>query len=148
MSRKVIVTGGAQGIGEAIVRRLAADGATIAVLDRNVERARAVATSIDTASTVVDVDLADAEATRAACAAAIEQLGGCDVLVNDAGIFAKAAVDEIKRRLQTSFEARDLGEAETYLGINITRNRGSKTLKIDQERMVKEIVGKYDRKTW
>jgi hypothetical protein len=67
------------------------------------------------------------------------------VYVDDILIAAKdmATVDEIKRRLQTSFEARDLGEAETYLGINITRDRGSRTLKIDQERMVKEIVAKY-----
>ena len=54
-----------------------------------------------------------------------------------------ATVIETKRRLQTSFEARDLGEAETYLGINITRDRESRTLKIDQERMIKEIVAKF-----
>ena len=67
------------------------------------------------------------------------------VYVDDILIAAKdvATVIETKRKLQTSFEARDLGEAETYLGINITRDRENKTLKIDQERMIKEIVAKF-----
>ena len=43
----------------------------------------------------------------------------------------------------TSFEARDLGEAKHYLGIKITRDRGSRTIKLSQELMTTELVAKY-----
>jgi hypothetical protein len=67
------------------------------------------------------------------------------VYVDDILIAAKdkATTNAIKNRLKASFDARDLGDAEMYLGINISRDRENKTLKIDQERMIKEIVAKY-----
>jgi NAD(P)-dependent dehydrogenase (short-subunit alcohol dehydrogenase family) len=85
-----IVTGGARGIGEAIATRLAADGGRIAILDRDVERAQRVATSID--GCCIGVDLADSDLVAAACHRAAEQLGGCDVLVNNAGLFATSGI--------------------------------------------------------
>jgi 3-oxoacyl-[acyl-carrier protein] reductase len=88
--RRAIVTGGARGIGAAIVRRLAADGIRIAVLDRLVDAARAVVAPYD--GLVVAVDLAEPADVERACAEAVAVLGGCDVLVNDAGVFATAAI--------------------------------------------------------
>ena len=49
----------------------------------------------------------------------------------------------IKDLLQQAFDARDLGEASYFLGISITRDRGSKTTKLSLERMTKEIVETY-----
>jgi NAD(P)-dependent dehydrogenase (short-subunit alcohol dehydrogenase family) len=89
-SRRAIVTGGAQGIGAAIVRRLAADGTRIAILDRQVDAARDVAAPFD--GVAVAVDLAEPADVARACARAADLLGGCDVLVNDAGVFVKAAI--------------------------------------------------------
>ena len=89
---RAVVTGGARGIGAAIVARLAADGATVAVLDRDLSGAAAVAAGVG--GFAVEVDLAEPSSVAAACATAIEGLGGCDVLVNDAGVFAKAPLLE------------------------------------------------------
>jgi 3-oxoacyl-[acyl-carrier protein] reductase len=89
-SLRAIVTGGAQGIGAAIVRRLAADGMRTAVLDQHDDAARAVVAPFD--GVAVAVDLADPADLERACARAVELLGGCDVLVNNAGVFVKASI--------------------------------------------------------
>ena len=52
-------------------------------------------------------------------------------------------VTTVKDALLASFDARDLGEATTYLGINIIRDREANTIKITQERMTAELVSKY-----
>jgi NAD(P)-dependent dehydrogenase (short-subunit alcohol dehydrogenase family) len=80
----VVVTGGASGIGEAVARRLAADGVAVAVLDRNAEGAARVADAIGGHALVADV--ADSEALESALAEASAQLGGLRGLVNNAGV--------------------------------------------------------------
>ncbi|GIG29228.1 3-ketoacyl-ACP reductase [Cellulomonas marina] len=87
---RAVVTGGAQGIGAAIVRRLSADGARVAVLDRLVAPGQAVADEVG--GSFHAVDLVDVAATRAAVDAATSALGGLDVLVNNAGILRFAAL--------------------------------------------------------
>ena len=42
-----------------------------------------------------------------------------------------------------SFDARDLGEASTYLGMNIFRDRGSGTIKLSQPRMIHDLITKF-----
>jgi len=81
---KVIVTGGASGIGEAICRRFAAEGAKVAVLDRALDGARAVAATVD--GVAIECDVMSSTEVDAAVAAAWEQLGGITDLVNNAGI--------------------------------------------------------------
>ena len=82
---RVVVTGGAQGIGREIVTAFAAEGARVAVLDRLVDEAQSVAG--ETGGTAVQCDLEDAASTTAAMDTAIGELGGIDVLVNNAGVF-------------------------------------------------------------
>jgi NAD(P)-dependent dehydrogenase (short-subunit alcohol dehydrogenase family) len=82
---RVVVTGAARGIGEAIARSFAAEGGTIAVVDRLAGDAAAVADALG--GVAVTADLADAAGTVRAIDTAIEALGGVDVLVNDAGMF-------------------------------------------------------------
>jgi 3-oxoacyl-[acyl-carrier protein] reductase len=81
--KRAVVTGGAQGIGAAIAQRLAAEGAIVAVLDLSAEKAAAVlpAPHIGLACNVADTASVDA-----AFASVTSQLGGIDVLVNNAGI--------------------------------------------------------------
>jgi len=83
-----LVAGGGRGIGEATSRILAAAGASVGVLDREADRAEAVATALRsegaTAIPLV-VDLRDEDACGAAVATVIAELGGVDVLANVAG---------------------------------------------------------------
>ncbi|MBK5293367.1 MAG: glucose 1-dehydrogenase [Acidobacteriia bacterium] len=85
-----IVTGAATGIGEAIARRLAAAGATVAVADLNAQGAAAVASTIPGAFAVL-MDITNAESVRAAVASMLDKTGRIDVLVNNAGIGGRAA---------------------------------------------------------
>lgn len=82
---RVIVTGGARGIGGEIAARAAREGARVAIIDRLAEVGAAHAASIG--ATFHEVDLADVDAARDGTTAAIDGLGGVDVLVNSAGIF-------------------------------------------------------------
>jgi 2-hydroxycyclohexanecarboxyl-CoA dehydrogenase len=82
-ARTAFVTGGASGIGAATARRLAAEGARVAIGDLDESGARDVAAEIDGFGCVLDV--ADAASARAAVAAATEALGPVDILVNNAG---------------------------------------------------------------
>jgi 2-hydroxycyclohexanecarboxyl-CoA dehydrogenase len=77
--RRALVTGGASGIGAAIARRLAAEGAAVTIADLNEEGARDVADEID--ADVVALDVADHEAVTRV----IGGLDPVDILVNNAG---------------------------------------------------------------
>jgi 2-hydroxycyclohexanecarboxyl-CoA dehydrogenase len=77
------VTGGASGIGAATCRRLAADGARVAVTDLNVDGARVVAGEVDGAA--FELDVRSPDQIRAAVESAEAELGPVDVLVNNAG---------------------------------------------------------------
>jgi 2-dehydro-3-deoxy-L-rhamnonate dehydrogenase (NAD+) len=79
-----IVTGGGQGIGEGIVRRLAAAGARVAVLDLKLDLARSVAES--TGGAAVECDVSSASSVEQAMGEVRRQLGPIDILVNNAGI--------------------------------------------------------------
>jgi len=82
--RRAVITGAARGIGAEIARTYAAHGASVAVLDVLAEDAALVAKSIGGRS--YEVDLTDPDVTRAVTQRAIDDLGGIDVLVNNAGI--------------------------------------------------------------
>jgi 2-dehydro-3-deoxy-L-rhamnonate dehydrogenase (NAD+) len=79
-----IVTGGGQGIGEGIVRRLAAAGARVAVLDLKLDLARSVAES--TGGAAVECDVSSASSVEKAFGEVRRLLGPIDILVNNAGI--------------------------------------------------------------
>jgi 2-keto-3-deoxy-L-fuconate dehydrogenase len=85
--RRVLITGGASGIGAACVRRFQADGCRVAVLDRD-ERLLAVSG----AEAAVSCDVSDAAALASAVDRAAEALGGIDVAVAAAGIAARGTV--------------------------------------------------------
>ncbi|MEV6443338.1 SDR family oxidoreductase [Amycolatopsis sp. NPDC051716] len=82
---RAIVTGGASGIGLATARMLSRRGAQVVCLDLNEK--------VEEPLTGVRADVSDDDSVRAAVAAAVDHLGGLDVLVNNAGIGAQGTVE-------------------------------------------------------
>jgi len=101
--RKALVTGGASGIGAAIARRLAAEGAAVMIGDLNLEGAREVAADIDAEATPLDVT--DFESV----AGAVDSHGPFQVLVNNAGtddfaFFTEMTPERWRRLLAVNLE--------------------------------------------
>jgi len=107
LTKKVaLVTGGSRGIGAAIAKRLAADGATVAITyAKDAEAAAKVVKGIEQAggkAIAFQADAADADAVRGAVEKTAAALGGIDVLVNNAGTaipkkFEDATLEELDR---------------------------------------------------
>ena len=84
--RRILITGGASGIGQATARMFASEGARLALLDREARALQGVCESIG--AHPLAADLADATAVAAAVAEAAQALGGLDGVVNAAGVVA------------------------------------------------------------
>lgn len=87
--RVALVTGAAQGFGLAIARRLAAEGAALALLDRQADRLDTIAQSVveeGAEALAVPADVAQASAVRAAVDRTLRRFGRIEILVNSAGI--------------------------------------------------------------
>ncbi|GAB4568480.1 MAG: 3-hydroxyacyl-CoA dehydrogenase [Haliangiales bacterium] len=85
-----IVTGGASGLGRAIVERLVASGGKAAIFDLNQQAGEALADALGDAAIYQPVNVTDEAAVSAAIEATIEQLGGLHICVNCAGIGSAA----------------------------------------------------------
>ncbi len=96
--RVVLVTGAAQGLGEAIARYLAAEGFTVAVADLDADGAERVAGEITDEtgqpSLGIGVNVTDEAEVEAMIAAAVTGLGGLDLLVSNAGILIAGPVED------------------------------------------------------
>jgi NAD(P)-dependent dehydrogenase (short-subunit alcohol dehydrogenase family) len=90
-----VVTGGAQGIGFAIARRIVASGARVSLWDLNAELLDAAVKELGEAASSVTVNIADPDAVARAAAEVETKLGSLDILVHSAGIAGKnAPLDE------------------------------------------------------
>ncbi|WP_275555323.1 (S)-acetoin forming diacetyl reductase [Mixta sp. Marseille-Q2659] len=97
-SKVALVTGSGQGIGKAIALRLAKDGFAVAVVDYNAETARQVADEITQQggkAVALRADVSDREQVFAAVEQAQQQLGGFDVIVNNAGVAPTTLIEDI-----------------------------------------------------
>ncbi|MGH9211271.1 MAG: SDR family NAD(P)-dependent oxidoreductase [Acidimicrobiales bacterium] len=94
---RALVTGGASGIGRAVCERFAANGASVAVLDRDAEGAAAVADEVDGLAYAVDVR--DAAAVSEATDDAARRLGGLTVLSTNAGASGLSLLHETQPRV-------------------------------------------------
>lgn len=97
--RRAVVTGGAQGLGKAIARRLAEAGASVLIGDLKRELAQAAAEDLgrSTGGRVISthMDVAAPTSVTAAAMLAAEQLGGIDIWVNNAGVFPSVPLLEM-----------------------------------------------------
>jgi len=92
MGKVAIVTGGASGIGAAIVRELAADGAEVVIADVHRAKAQALADELGNRTLACEVDVADPSSVRAMVDVARQTFGALHLAVNNAGIADPSAL--------------------------------------------------------
>jgi D-sorbitol dehydrogenase (acceptor) len=90
-----VVTGGAQGIGEAIVRAYAAEGAKVVIADMATDKAEALAGELGAGAMALKLDVRDLKSIDAMVGTVARKLGGIDILVNNAAIFDMGPLLEI-----------------------------------------------------
>jgi NAD(P)-dependent dehydrogenase (short-subunit alcohol dehydrogenase family) len=116
-----LVTGGGSGLGEAICRRFAQEGATVIVNDLHAKTAQVVADEIGGHALAFDV--ADSSAVAAAFADVAQRFGQLDVLVNNAGIGPHLTPDERQERsdrsMQQFAEMQAGGPVTTFVDITV-----------------------------
>lgn len=105
-----IVTGSAQGLGEALVKRLADEGCKVIVADINIDKACQVAEGLNDAI-AVKVDVSDEEQVENMVKAAIDKYGKLDLFVSNAAILiAKSAVEFTAQEWKKMMEINLIGD--------------------------------------
>jgi 3-oxoacyl-[acyl-carrier protein] reductase len=84
--KKAIVTGGASGFGEGIVRKFVSEGADVLIADLNIKAAQKLSDELGTAVQAFETNVAENDSVLKMVALASAELGGVDILVNNAGI--------------------------------------------------------------
>jgi NADP-dependent 3-hydroxy acid dehydrogenase YdfG len=94
--RNAVVTGAASGIGAAIAERLAADGATVALVSRRTDRLADLAGKIGPQAFGVGIDVTSQDSVDQGVGVITERIGRVDLLVNAAGVMLAAPVEEVR----------------------------------------------------
>jgi len=106
--RTALVTGGAQGLGEGMARALAEAGAKVVIADIQDDLGPKVAETLGEGHGFVHLDVTDDASWEAGVSAAIDQLGGLDLVVNNAGV-----------EITSLFVDLDPEQARTMLDVNV-----------------------------
>lgn len=110
--RKALVTGGAQGLGAGMAKALAAAGAAVVVGDVQDDLGAGVAAELGDGHGFVHLDVTSESDWEAAVASTVEQLGGFDLLVNNAGIEITGLITEVSvEDIRRQFDVNVLGTA-------------------------------------
>lgn len=96
-NKVAIITGGARGIGAAVARRYAEEGARVVVADRLLDEAKSVAAALGHGAFAVALDVTDPQSIAAMVTDVISQAGQIDILVNGAAVFDLAPITDITR---------------------------------------------------
>lgn len=107
--KTAIVTGGATGIGRAIVEKFVSEGANVVIAD--LKGADAAAAEVGKQAFGVTTDVADQASTQAMAKATVEKFGGVDILVNNAGIFTGLNY--------TPMEALQISDWQKMMAVNV-----------------------------
>jgi NADP-dependent 3-hydroxy acid dehydrogenase YdfG len=105
--RVAVITGASSGIGEAAARALAADGHWVALLARRADRIQALADELGNGAIAIEADVTDRDSIAGAAERVQQQLGGADMLVNNAGVMLTAPFtsdqrEEHRRMIETN----------------------------------------------
>jgi 3alpha(or 20beta)-hydroxysteroid dehydrogenase len=114
--RVALVTGAARGQGAAIVKKLLAEGFSVAGCDRDTDALEASVAELDDPAVIaVELDVTEEEQWHAAVAAVVDRFGGLSTLVNNAGVLHRAALsDETAQGFERAWRVNSLGP---FLGI-------------------------------
>ncbi|HXP21545.1 MAG TPA: SDR family oxidoreductase [Streptosporangiaceae bacterium] len=136
--RAVLITGGSRGIGRAVARQFAAAGDRVAIHHRD-SAGLAAGLRAELAGdghVVVQADLADASAIRSMVDEAADQLGGLDVLVNNAGVFTPHPITEVsyeqwQAQWQATLGVNLIGAANvTWCAVRHMTGRGGRIINV------------------
>jgi sorbitol-6-phosphate 2-dehydrogenase len=142
--RIALVTGGAQGLGQAICQRLAAEGCHVVVADVNLEAASATAAelaiSTDRQALAVQVDVTDEAQVEALVAQTLEKFGRLDILVSNAGILIAEEITEFPAEKWRAVMNVNL------FGYFLTAKHAARPMKAQQSGVIIQINSKSGKK--
>ena len=104
-NKVALITGGASGIGAATAKAMAKEGAEVAILDRDLEAAKAAAKKIGGKALAVECDVTNPQSVRAAFDKVVSTFGGVDIVVSNAGAAWQGTIGKVDdETLRKSFE--------------------------------------------
>lgn len=131
-NKVVFITGAARGIGKSFAEAFAKEGAKVVIADINIEGATTTAQEIGSNAHAVKMDVTKQDSIDQAVNTAVDQLGGIDILINNAAIFTAAPITEIQREdYQLVFDINVSGTLFTLQAVAkkmIERGKGGKII--------------------
>ena len=131
-NKVVFITGAARGIGKSFAEAFAKEGAKVVIADINIEGATTTAQEIGSNALAVKMDVTKQDSIDQAVNTAVDQLGGIDILINNAAIFTAAPITEIQREdYQQVFDINVSGTLFTLQAVAkkmIERGKGGKII--------------------
>ena len=131
-NKVVFITGAARGIGKSFAEAFAKEGAKVVIADINIEGATTAAKEIGSNTLAVKMDVTKQDSIDQAVNTAVDQLGGIDILINNAAIFTAAPITEIQREdYQQVFDINVSGTLFTLQAVAkkmIERGKGGKII--------------------
>ena len=131
-NKVVFITGAARGIGKSFAEAFAKEGAKVVIADINIEGATTTAQEIGSNALAVKMDVTKQDSIDQSVNTALDQLGGIDILINNAAIFTAAPITEIQREdYQQVFDINVSGTLFTLQAVAkkmIERGKGGKII--------------------
>ncbi|ESW87596.1 MULTISPECIES: SDR family oxidoreductase [unclassified Mesorhizobium] len=124
-NRVAVITGASSGIGEALARELLSEGYRVALLGRRLERVAALADELGEGAIAIQADVTDRDSIAGA-AARVQEFGGADVLVNNAGVMLTAPFGSDKRSEHRQMVETNLLGAMTVTEVFLDQLRAKK----------------------
>ncbi len=128
----VFITGAARGIGKSFAEAFSKEGAKVVITDINIEGATTTAQEIGSNAIAVKMDVTKQDSIDQAVNTAVDQLGGIDILINNAALFTAAPITEIQREdYQQVFDINVSGTLFTLQAVAkkmIERGKGGKII--------------------
>ena len=132
LNKVVFITGAARGIGKYFAAAFAKEGCRVVIADLNIDQANSTAQEIGPNALALEMDVTKQESIDQAVNTAVDQLGGIDILINNAAIFTAAPITEIQREdYQRVFDINVSGTLFTLQAVAkkmIERGKGGKII--------------------